>query len=89
MLAEDKKDLPVVKSMSAWQKDQEFKGWAWGIVDVEVEKFFGPAEKINITVPALTLRRIDAYVESHNAASRSAFLVKAAEDAMRRETEAV
>jgi hypothetical protein len=28
-------------------------------------------------------------VESHNAASRSAFLVKAAEDAMRRETEAV
>jgi predicted RNase H-like HicB family nuclease len=88
MLAEDKKDLPVVRSMSAWQKDREFKGWAWGIVDVEVEKFFGPAEKINITVPALTLRRIDAYVESHHAASRSAFLVKAAEDAMRRETEA-
>jgi hypothetical protein len=50
--------------------------------------FGGPAEKINITVPALTLRRIDAYVESHKVDSRSAFLVKAAEEAMRRETEA-
>jgi metal-responsive CopG/Arc/MetJ family transcriptional regulator len=60
----------------------------WGIVDVDVEKLFGPAEKINITVPAVTLRRIDAYVESHNVDSRSAFLVRAAEEAMRRETEA-
>jgi hypothetical protein len=74
--------------MSEWQKDKEYKGWTWGIVDVEVEKLFGPAEKINITVPALTLRRIDAYVESHKVDSRSAFLVKAAEEAMRRETEA-
>lgn len=89
ILAEDKKDLPLAKSMSEWQKDKEYKGWTWGIVDVEVEKLFGPAEKINITVPALTLRRIDAYVESHKVDSRSAFLVKAAEEIMRRETEAV
>ncbi len=88
ILAEEKKDLPVAKSMSEWQKDKEYRGWTWGIVDVEVEKLFGPAEKINITVPALTLRRIDAYVESHKVDSRSAFLVKAAEEAMRRETEA-
>ena len=87
ILAEEKKDLPVAKSMSEWQKDKEYKGWTWGIVDVEVEKLFGPAEKINITVPAITLRRIDAYVESHKVDSRSAFLVKAAEEAMRRETE--
>jgi len=88
ILAEEKKDLPVAKSMSEWQKDKEYRGWTWGIVDVEVEKLFGPGEKINITVPALTLRRIDAYVESHKVDSRSAFLVKAAEEAMRRETEA-
>ena len=88
ILAEEKKDLPLAKSMSEWQKNKEYKGWTWGIVDVEVEKLFGPAEKINITVPALTLRRIDAYVESHKVDSRSAFLVKAAEETMRRETEA-
>jgi hypothetical protein len=43
-------------------------------------------EKINITVPALTLRRIDDYVASHHVDSHSAFLVKAAEETMRRET---
>jgi predicted RNase H-like HicB family nuclease len=88
ILAEEKKDLPRVKSMSEWQKDKEYKGWTWGIVDAEIEKLFGPAEKINITVPAITLRRIDAYVESHNVDSRSAFLVKAAEEVMRKEAEA-
>jgi predicted RNase H-like HicB family nuclease/predicted RNA binding protein YcfA (HicA-like mRNA interferase family) len=86
ILAEEKKDLPVAKAMSEWQADEAYKGWTWGIVDVEVERFFGPAEKINITVPALTLRRIDAYVASHHVDSRSAFLVKAAEETMRRET---
>jgi hypothetical protein len=69
-------------------EDKEYKGWTWGTVDVEVEKLFGPAEKINITVPAITLGRIDSYVESHNVDSRSAFLVKAAEEVMRKETEA-
>ena len=88
IFAEEGKDLPVPKSMSKWQADKEYKGWTWGIVEVAVEKYFGPAEKINITVPAVTLRRIDAYVESHNVDSRSAFLVRAAEEAMRRETEA-
>jgi predicted RNase H-like HicB family nuclease len=87
ILAREKKDPPVAKSMSEWQKDKVYRGWTWGMVDVEVEKLFGPAEKINITVPAVTLRRIDAYVESHNVDSRSAFLVKAAEEVMRRETE--
>jgi predicted RNase H-like HicB family nuclease len=86
ILAEDKKDLPVAKAMSEWQSDKEYEGWTWGIVDVEVERLFGPAEKINITIPALILRRIDAYVASHNVDSRSAFLVKAAEETMRRET---
>ena len=87
MLAEDKKDIPIAKPMTEWQRSKEFKGWTWGIVEADIERLFGPAEKINITVPAVTLRRIDAYVESHNVDSRSAFLVKAAEEVMRRDTE--
>jgi HicB_like antitoxin of bacterial toxin-antitoxin system len=49
----------------------------------EVEKYFGPAEKINITVPALTLKRIDEYAVKHGE-SRSGFLVRAAEESMRK-----
>lgn len=46
VLAEEGKDLPEPKPMSEWQGDKEYRGWTWGIVEV-------PAEKINITVPAL------------------------------------
>ena len=84
-LAEDGKDLPEPRAMSEWQTQKDFKGWTWGIVEAAVERLFGPAEKINITVPAVTLRRIDAYVASHHVDSRSAFLVRAAEETMRRE----
>jgi predicted RNase H-like HicB family nuclease len=83
ILAEEGKDLPVPKSMSKWQADKEYKGWTWGIVEVAVEKYFGPAEKINITVPALTLKRIDEYAVKHGE-SRSGFLVRAAEESMRK-----
>lgn len=85
VLAEDEKELPVSKAISEWQSNKDYKGWTWGIVEVEVERLFGPAEKINITVPALTLKLIDDYVRSHDVDSRSAFLVKAAEETMRRE----
>jgi predicted RNase H-like HicB family nuclease len=81
ILAEEGKKLPKTKSMSEWQAGKEYKGWTWGIVDVAVERYFGPAEKINITIPALTLRRIDEYAVQHGE-SRSGFLVRAAEEAM-------
>jgi predicted RNase H-like HicB family nuclease len=42
-LAEQDGDLPKTRPMSEWQKDSQFKGWTWGIVDVPVEKHFGPA----------------------------------------------
>jgi predicted RNase H-like HicB family nuclease len=82
MLAEDGKDIPEPKSMSDWQADKEYKGWTWGIVDVPVEKFFGPAEKINITVPGRLLKRIDEYAAKRGE-TRSGFLVRAAEQIMR------
>lgn len=34
VLAEEGKELPRPKPMSEWQKDREYKGWTWGIVDV-------------------------------------------------------
>ena len=51
------------------------------MVDVPVEKYLGPAEKINITVPRLLLSRIDEYAKSHGT-TRSGFLVQAAPQAM-------
>lgn len=76
-MAEDGLALPIPKPLSAWQGDPEYAGWVWGIIEAQVEKFFGPAEKINITVPALVLSRIDDFVRA-NGQNRSAFLTQAA-----------
>jgi len=62
-------------------QDPEFAGWVWAVVDVPVEKYLGPAEKINITVPQIILARIDEYAKRHRQ-SRSGFLVDAARAAM-------
>lgn len=83
VLAEEGQDLPKQKTMSEWQADKEYKGWTWGIVEVPVEKLFGIAEKINITVPALLLKRIDNFAQAHGK-TRSGFLTEAALEAMRK-----
>ena len=80
---EDGKAMPRPKPMSDWQADREYRGWTWGIVDVPVERFFGPAEKINITVPGRLLKQIDEHARAHGE-TRSGFLTKAALEAMRR-----
>jgi predicted RNase H-like HicB family nuclease len=80
-ILEDGKDVPIGKSIAVHQADPEFAGWVWAVVDVPVEKYLGPAEKINITVPRLLLSRIDEYARAHGA-SRSGFLAEAARQAM-------
>jgi metal-responsive CopG/Arc/MetJ family transcriptional regulator len=52
------------------------------MVDVPVESYWGPAEKVNITLPGRTLRRIDEYARAHGQ-TRSGFLAEAARQAMR------
>ena len=77
LLAEGGGDLPTLKAMTEHQANREYKGWVWGVVDVPIERYFGPAEKVNITVPARVLRRIDEYARAHGQ-SRSGFLTHAA-----------
>jgi metal-responsive CopG/Arc/MetJ family transcriptional regulator len=52
------------------------------MVDVNVARFDGRAEKINITLPRRLLARIDDYARTHGA-TRSGFLAEAARAAMR------
>lgn len=80
-LAEDGEPLPAPRPMHEHHGNPDFAGWTWGVLDVPVERFFGPAEKINITVPARVLARIDEYARRHGE-SRSGFLVRAAQQAM-------
>jgi predicted RNase H-like HicB family nuclease len=81
ILAEDGQPMPVQRQLSEHQADADLRGWVWALVNVPVERYFGPAEKINITVPARVLARIDDYARRHGE-SRSGFLVRAAQAAM-------
>lgn len=81
-LLEDGEDIPSPRTLAEHQADPDLAGMVFCYVDVPVEKYLGPAEKINITVPRLLLARIDAYARSHGE-SRSGFLTEAARQAMR------
>lgn len=81
LMIEDGVNIPSVRPLAVLQADPEYAGWVWAVVDVPVEKYLGPAEKINITVPRLVLARIDDYAKAHGM-SRSGFLVEAARSAM-------
>jgi len=82
VLIQDGAQIPAPRSLAHWQTGPDYAGWVWAVVDVPVEKYLGPAEKINITVPRLMLARIDDYAKSQGM-SRSGFLVEAARSAMR------
>ena len=80
-MIEDGENIPAARPLSVLQANPEYVGWVWAVVEVPVEKYLGPAEKINITVPRLILARIDDYAKAHGM-SRSGFLVEAARSAM-------
>ena len=82
VLAEDSQDIPVPRPLAEHQANPEFAGWVWALVDVDVSRYDGRAEKINITLPRRLLSRIDDYAKAHGA-TRSGFLADAARQAMR------
>ncbi|MCB1764659.1 MAG: type II toxin-antitoxin system HicB family antitoxin [Candidatus Competibacteraceae bacterium] len=81
-LIEDGGTIPTAHNLTEHQADPEFAGWIWAVVEVPVERYFGPAEKINITLPRLLLARIDDHVRARGE-TRSGFLAEAARAAMR------
>ncbi|WP_435750562.1 type II toxin-antitoxin system HicB family antitoxin [Thauera sp. AutoDN2] len=80
-LAEDNAEIPVASSFAKHQANPEYAGWIWAVVEVDVTRYLGKAEKINITLPASLIRRIDEFVSRHpEYRSRSGFLAQSALD---------
>jgi predicted RNase H-like HicB family nuclease len=81
-ITEDNGEIPVPRPISEHQANPDFAGGIWAAVEVDVSRFDGRAEKINITLPRRLLAKIDAYARAHGA-TRSGFLAEAARNAMR------
>ncbi|WP_103035578.1 type II toxin-antitoxin system HicB family antitoxin [Castellaniella caeni] len=80
-LTEDGSPVPLPRPIAEHQKNPDYANGVWAIIDIDVSRFDGRTEKINITVPRRMLAQIDRYAKAHGA-TRSGFLVEAARRAM-------
>ncbi|WP_411754285.1 type II toxin-antitoxin system HicB family antitoxin [Serratia sp. (in: enterobacteria)] len=81
VLSEENQAIPRPQAMSFHlaQGNDALNGGQWLLVDINMDKFDGRAERINITLPHRLLNRIDSLVQQHPGyGSRSAFLAAAA-----------
>lgn len=80
ILAEDGKDIPLASEASKYLNNEDFIGFIWAVVDVDVSRYLGKAEKVNVTLPSRLIRMIDDQVgKDKQYKSRSAFLAAGAE----------
>jgi predicted RNase H-like HicB family nuclease len=81
-IVEEGGEVPVPHSVAEHRENPDFAAGVWAMVDVDVSRFDGRAEKVNITLPRRLLAKIDSYAKAHGD-TRSGFLAEAARVAMR------
>jgi predicted RNase H-like HicB family nuclease len=69
--------IPAPSSVAELQARPEYAGWVWAVVPVDLAKLSDRVERINITLPARVLRRIDAAAKAAGE-SRSGYLARCA-----------
>ncbi len=67
--------IPAPASIATHQANPEFAGWGWAVVAVDLAELSDKAERVNITLPARVLRRIDAAAKAAGE-SRSGFIAR-------------
>jgi predicted RNase H-like HicB family nuclease len=80
ILAEDGEDIPLASEAAKFLDDSEYQGMIWAVVDIDVSRYMGKSEKINVTLPSRLIHMIDDRVQKDGRfKSRSAFLAAGAE----------
>lgn len=65
--------IPESRGIAEHQADPEFAGWVWAIVSIDLAELSDKVERVNVTLPARVLRRIDAAAKAAGE-SRSGFI---------------
>ena len=65
LLAEDGLKIPKPGMIGDHAENPELAGLIWALVEVDEMQFLGRAEKINVTLPAYLITRIDKFVSTH------------------------
>ncbi len=74
---DDGRPVPEPKSLATHQAHPGFAGWIWAVVAVDLASLSDKIERVNITLPARALRRIDQAAKQAGE-SRSAYLARRA-----------
>ncbi|MDT3226962.1 MULTISPECIES: type II toxin-antitoxin system HicB family antitoxin [Pseudomonas syringae group] len=56
----------------------EYAGKQWGLIEIDIMRYLGKTDKINITLPGYVIELIEKYIRDHHVKSRSSFLTDAA-----------
>lgn len=75
-------DIPAPRPLSEHLTNPDLVEAIWAIVEVDVRKYFYKQVRINISLPEGLIRDIDDYARAHHM-TRSGFLAKAAQEAMK------
>ncbi len=67
--------IPELRSIGEHQSNPEFSGWIWAVVSIDLSELSDKVERVNITLPARVLRRIDAAAKAAGE-SRSGFIAR-------------
>ena len=70
---DDDEAVPEPRTIVEHQANPEYKGWVWAVVPVDLAALSDKVERVNITLPARVLRRIDAAAKAAGE-SRSGFI---------------
>lgn len=83
---EDGETVLPAQTIQTYADSPDYQGFIWALVEIDITRYLGKAEKINITLPAHLIRRIDAFVSTHpQYKSRSGFLANLALDKLMRD----
>lgn len=69
--------VPQPKPLAAHQANPEYAGWIWAVIGVDLASLSDKVERVNITLPARVLRRIDQAAKQAGE-TRSAYLARRA-----------
>lgn len=80
-LAEAGEEIPLPSNIENYIDEPEFAGMTWAVVAVDVNRYLGKTEKVNVTLPSRLIHLMDAKVASNKGRykSRSAYLSSLAE----------
>ena len=70
---DDDEAVPEPRTIVEHQANPEYKDWVWAVVPVDLAALSDKVERVNITLPARVLRRIDAAAKAAGE-SRSGFI---------------